>query len=137
MMQPNHVKPLRFWLILIALVFTGSFLTTTAIFHVLNIDIIIHMFIYGILSFLPMIIFRKRKTAFLLSLAVAPLSFFFELLHGYESGWGFEWLDAFANNIGIIIGITVGLLVRLKKHFENESAEINALQENPITHHKL
>jgi hypothetical protein len=138
MMQPNHViSPFRFWLILIALVLTGSFLTTTAIFHVLNIDIIIHMFIYSVLSFLPMIIFRKRKTALLLSLAVAPLSFFFELLHGYESGWGFEWLDAFANNIGIMIGITVGLLVRLKKHFENESAEINALQENSITHHKL
>jgi hypothetical protein len=126
-MQPYQAKLLRFWLILIAIVVTSSFLTVTAIFHVLNIDIILHILIYCILSFIPMIVFRKRKTAFLLSLAIAPLSFLFESMHSIASGWGFEYFDAFANNIGIIIGITVGLLVRLKKHYENESEIKNAL----------
>ncbi len=126
-MKPYHSRLLSFWLLLLAILFLASFLTATAIFHVLNIDVIFHILLYSTLSFLPMLIFRKRKTAFLLSLAVAPLSFFFEFLHGQESGWGFEWFDAFANNIGIMAGITVGLFVRLKKHFENESANINPL----------
>ena len=135
-MKPYHAKLLSFWFLLIAMLFTASFLTVTAIFHELNIDIIFHILVYSILSFLPMLIFRKRKTAFLLSLAVAPLSFLFESMHSIISGWGFEFLDALANNIGIIAGITVGLFVRLKKHFENESTNINGLLENPITHRK-
>jgi hypothetical protein len=94
----------------------------TAIFHVLKIDLILHILIYSILSFVPMIVFRKRKTAFLLSLAIAPLSFLFESIHGITNGWGFEYLDAFANNVGVIAGMTAGLLVRLKKHYENESS---------------
>ena len=69
-----------------------------------------------------MVLFRKRKTAILLSLAVAPLSFLFELMHGIVSEWGFEYLDALANNIGIIAGITAGIFVRLKQHYKNESA---------------
>ena len=78
-MKPYHAKLLSFWFLLIAMLFTASFLTVTAIFHELNIDIIFHILVYSILSFLPMLIFRKRKTAFLLSLAVAPLSFFLNL----------------------------------------------------------
>ncbi len=120
-MQPYQAKLLRFWIIIIAMVFAGSFLTMTAIFHVLKIDLILHILIYGILSFLPLLIFRKRKTAFLISLAIAPLSFLFESMHSIISGWPFEYLDAFANNVGVIAGMTAGLLVRLKKHYENES----------------
>lgn len=135
-MKPYNTKLLSFWFLLVALLFMGSFLTVTAIFHELNLDLILHLLIYSILSFLPMLIFRKRKTAFLLSLAVAPLSFLFESLHSIMSGWGFEFIDALANNIGIIAGITAGLFVRLKKHFENESSDINALQETPITPRK-
>jgi hypothetical protein len=121
-MKPNHEKLFSVWLILIAILFTSSFLTVTAIFHVLKIDIVFHILAYSILAYIPMVLFRKRKTAILLSLAVAPLSFLFELMHGIVSEWGFEYLDTLANNIGIIAGITAGIFVRLKQHYKNESA---------------
>jgi hypothetical protein len=121
-MKPYQEKLLSVWLILIAILFASSFLTMTAIFHVLNIDIVFHILIYSILAYIPMLAFRQRKTAILLSLAVAPLSFLFELIHSMAGEWGFEYLDALANNIGIIAGITAGVFVRLKKHYKNESA---------------
>ena len=119
-MKLYQEKLLSFWLILIAILFASSFLTMTAVFHVLNIDIILHILVYSILAYTPMIAFRKRKTAILLSLAVAPLSFLFEFIHSIASGWGFEYLDALANNIGIIAGMTAGIFVRLKKHYKKE-----------------
>lgn len=121
-MKPYQEKLLSFWLILIAILFASSFLTMTAVFHVLNIDIVLHVIIYSILAYTPMIVFRKRKTAVLLSLAVAPLSFLFELIHSIAGGWGFEYLDALANNIGIIAGMTAGIFVRLKNHYKKEDA---------------
>lgn len=121
-MKPYHEKLLSVWLIIIAILFVSSFLTVTAIFHVLKIDIVFHFFIYSILAYIPMIAFRKRKTAILLSLAVAPLSFFFESMHSFISGWSFEYLDALVNNIGIIAGMTAGIFVRLKNHYKKESA---------------
>ncbi len=121
-MKPYHEKLLSVWLILIAILFVSSFLTLTGIFHVLKIDIVFHILVYSILAYIPMIAFRKRKTAILLSLAIAPLSFFFESMHSIISGWGFEYLDAFVNNIGIMTGMTAGIFVRLKNHYKKESA---------------
>jgi VanZ family protein len=121
-MKPYHEKLFNVWLILIAILFASSLLTMTAIFHVLYIDILFHMIIYSILAYIPMIAFCKRKTAILLSLAVAPLSFLFELIHSTVSGWSFEYSDALANNIGIMAGMTAGIFVRLKNHYKKEAA---------------
>jgi hypothetical protein len=83
-----------------------------------GIDIILHISIYSILSFIPILLFRKRKIAFMATIAIAPISFLFEILHGTISGYGFENLDAFYNNIGIVIGIIAASTIRLKRHYE-------------------
>jgi len=87
-------------------------------------DILFHISIYTILAFVPILLFRKRIIAFMVTIAIAPISFLFEMLHGMITGAGFENLnqDAFCNNIGIMIGIIVAALIRIKMHYGNESS---------------
>ncbi|MBZ4218573.1 MAG: hypothetical protein LAC69_00065 [Chlorobium sp.] len=58
----------------------------------------------------------------MVTIAIAPISFLFEILHGMATGYGFENLDAFFNNVGIIIGIIFAALIRIKTHYGNESS---------------
>ncbi|WP_211340404.1 hypothetical protein [Prosthecochloris vibrioformis] len=53
-------------------------------------------------------------------MAIAPLGFFFEFIHGSVSGYGFKMLDAFFNNLGIVLGIAMALIIRIKQHYERE-----------------
>ncbi|MEI8185376.1 MAG: hypothetical protein WCG19_01655 [Chlorobiaceae bacterium] len=84
-------------------------------------DFIFHVSIYSVLSFIPILLFRKRLIAFMVTIAIAPISFLFEMLHGMISGVDFQNLGAFYNNVGILIGIIAAAILRLKKHYENES----------------
>lgn len=107
------------------LVFTGlvaaSLSKSTASAHGGLFELFFHVLIYSVLSFIPILLFRKRIIAFMVTIAIAPISFLFEILHGSVSGYGFENLDAFYNNVGIIIGIIAAAIIRLKKHYESES----------------
>ena len=52
------------------------------------------------------------------TIAIAPISFLFEITHGMISGFGFQNFDALYNNVGIIIGIIAAAIIRLKIHYE-------------------
>ncbi len=109
------------WIIVFTFLVTASLSKETGGFQLFGIDIIFHLIIYAVLSFIPIISIRKRLDAFMVTIAIAPLGILFEIIHGMITGYGFETLDAFYNNIGIMIGVLAATALRLKRHYENES----------------
>jgi len=117
-------KLLIIWIIVFIGLVAASFSRSTASAAGNVFDILFHISIYSILAFVPLLLFRKRIIAFMATLAIAPISFLFEILHGMITGDGFENLnlDAFYNNVGIIIGVIAAAIIRVKIHYGNESS---------------
>ncbi len=117
-------KLITIWFIVFIGLVAASFSKTTASSAGNVFDILFHISIYTILSFIPILLFRKRIIAFMATIAIAPISFLFEILHGMITGDGFENLnlDAFYNNIGIIIGVITAAIIRIKMHYGNETS---------------
>ena len=116
---------LNYWVLLLALVFIGSFMPLSTIIHqLLLIDTIAHLILYSILSFIPMILLRHRKTALLLSLSMTPIGYLLESFHIIITGDSFSAINVLANNAGVFTGITTGFIVRLKRHYSQADEKI-------------
>ncbi len=132
--KDNLLKPewntnrslLIYWILGLVLIFIGSFIPLSGFVHnIFLIDTLLHMILYSMLSFIPMILFKSRKNAFLLSLAITPIGYLLETLHILVTEESFSALNVLANNAGVIAGIATGLVVRLKCHYTHEKQEIN------------
>lgn len=111
------------WIIVFIGLVASSFSRSTASSAGDLFDILIHISIYSILAFIPILLFRKRIIAFMATIAIAPISIAFEFLHGIIAGDEFKNLDYAAyNNIGIIVGIIAAAIIRIKMHYGNESS---------------
>ncbi|WP_449258688.1 hypothetical protein [Chlorobium limicola] len=88
----------------------------------LIIDPLIHIALYTMLSFVPMVLLENRKAAFLVSTAMMPLGYLLETLHVMTSGSSFNALNALFNNIGVLVGIAGGIIVRLLHHYREQHA---------------
>jgi hypothetical protein len=109
---------LNYWTIFLVLLTAGSFVPFSDIIHNLfMIDTIFHLLICAALSLISMILFKSRKTAFLLSFAVTPYGYLLEMVHASVYGESFNALNAMANNAGVLTGITAGFVLRLKNHY--------------------
>ncbi len=109
---------LGYWVVVLLLLFIGSFLPFSGLLHTFfMIDTVAHLGLYTMLSFIPMILFRSRKTAFLLSVSMTPIGYLFETLHMMVTAENFSVLNVLANNIGVLMGIGAGFIVRLKLHY--------------------
>ena len=108
------------WLATILLLVTASLSPGSKAAHAFSFDILFHIGAYALLSAIPIIVFRKRLYASITAIAIAPLAFLFETIHGSITGYGFEMLDALYNNIGILIGFICGIFIRLRQHFDNK-----------------
>ena len=117
-------KLIIIWIIVFIGLVAASFSRSTASSAGSVFNILFHISIYSILAFVPILLFRKRIIAFMVTISIAPIGFLFEILHGTITGDGFENLnlDAFYNNIGITIGIIVAAIIRIKLHYGNESS---------------
>ena len=112
---------LIYWILLLVLLFIGSFMPlSTIVHHFFMIDTLLHLILYSVLSFIPMILFKSRKNAFLLSLAMTPIGYLFETMHTFVTEENFSAINVLANNIGVLAGIATGFIVRLKCHFSHE-----------------
>ena len=81
----------------------------------IELDLILHFALYALLSGLAMIILNNHKTAVLMVvIAMLTLGFLLELAQLYIKGRTFDLNDLMANSIGVIIGVLVGLLLRLR-----------------------
>jgi hypothetical protein len=118
MSTQNKLKAI--WLAAFLLLLAASLSNGIESERAFGIDIVFHIGIYAILSVVPLLILRKRFTAFIVAIAIAPLGFLFETMHGSISGYGFKMSDAFYNNVGISIGLVAGVIIRLKHHFANQ-----------------
>lgn len=85
------------------------------------IDTLIHLALFAILAFIPMIFFRCRKTTFLLAISMAPLGYLLENLHVMVTGSSFNTINALANNAGVLAGIAAGFILRLKSHYQRKT----------------
>ncbi len=121
---------LSYWIMVLFLLFIGSFMPLSAIIHnFLLIDTLTHLILYSILSFIPMILFKSRKNAFLLSLAMTPIGYLLETLHILVTEENFSAINVLANNAGVLAGIATGLIVRIKNHYSRDQ-QIHIAQES-------
>lgn len=127
--KDNLLKPewntnrslLIYWLLVLLFLFIGSFIPLTAIIHnFFLLDTMLHMILYSVLSFIPIILFKSRKNAFLLSLAMTPIGYLLETLHILVTEESFSAINVLANNAGVLAGIATGFIVRLKSHYSHE-----------------
>lgn len=115
---------LGYWGLAIFLLLIGTFVPFTDIIHNLFfLDTLVHLVLYSMLSFIPLVLFRSRKTAFLFSIAMTPIGYLLELLHMMVMGSDFSVINALANNVGVIAGIAAGFIVRLKSHYERDQTK--------------
>ena len=126
--KDNLLKPewntnrslLIYWMLGLVLLFIGCFLPLSEIVHnIFFIDTLLHLILYSMLSFIPMILFNSRKTAFLLSLGMTPVGYLLETLHISVTEENFSAINVLANNAGVIAGIATGFIVRLKCHYSH------------------
>jgi hypothetical protein len=117
----NYLSLLGYWMLSLFMVFAGSFMPFSSVVHTfLLIDSIVHLILYSILAFIPMILLQNRKTALLLSLAMTPVGYLLEWLHIVVTADSFSAINVFANNTGVFAGMITGFIVRLKNHYSQE-----------------
>ncbi len=112
---------LSYWMLVLFMLFIGSFIPLPAIIHhYFLLDTLAHLILYTMLSFIPMILFQCRKTAFLLAIAMTSIGYVLETFHIMVTDESFSAINVLANNIGVLAGIAVGFIVRLKNHYSQE-----------------
>lgn len=113
-----------YWALSLLFLSAGSLMPfTPAGPGILFIDPVIHIALYAILSFVPVVLLDSRKAAFLVSTAIMPLGYLLETLHMIVSDSGFNAINALFNNIGVLSGMATGFIMRLKHHYKEESGE--------------
>ncbi len=78
----------------------------------------LHFISYFLLTIIPLIRIQTREIAFLLSGFMPVLGFGLEYIQKNISGREFSPEDMIANNIGAVLGICIGILLRLNKRFK-------------------
>lgn len=110
-----------YWIAALVIAMAGVFVPRPGYRHgFFMIDTLVHLALFTVLAFVPMISFRCRKTTFLLAISMAPLGYLLENLHVMVTGDSFDAINALANNIGVLAGIGAGFVMRLKSHYQRE-----------------
>ncbi len=110
---------MQYWVLGLVLLAVGSLMP----FELYGIDTVVHFIMYAVLSFIPISLFSRRRTAFLVAIAMSPLGYLLEVLNMIVTFGSFNAYNALANNLGILAGIATGFIVRLKLHYEPQRDE--------------
>lgn len=86
-------------------------------------DKILHAFFFLLLASLPLYGVPERKTALLLALSVAPYGYLLEFAQKMVPGREFNAHDLIANNLGALVGLCVGCIVRIKTRYFASAGE--------------
>ena len=73
-----------------------------------------HCLAYLVLAVIPMAALRRRGTALAAALSMIPLGILLEVLQIQIPGRAFEWKDAGSNSLGVMLGLVLGLPLRLR-----------------------
>ncbi len=82
-----------------------------------GIDKLLHAFSFSLLAALPLYGVPDRKTAVLLALSVAPYGYLLEFMQRLVPGRDFSAHDLIANNLGALLGLLIGCIVRIKTKY--------------------
>ncbi len=114
-------KLIGYWLTSFLLLLGGSLLPYgTIIPGFFGIDTLVHIVLYTILSFTPMVLLKNRQAAFLGAIVITPVGYALETLSMLITGEAFNAFNAIANNAGVLTGMAAGFIVRLKNHYHHE-----------------
>jgi hypothetical protein len=113
-----------YWIGALALALAGAFVPRPEFrYGFLMIDTVIHLVIFAVLAFIPMICFKNRKTTFLLAISMAPFGYLLETLHVMVTAENFNAINALVNNAGVLAGIAAGFVLRLKLHYARRTPD--------------
>ena len=82
-----------------------------------GVDKLLHAFSFVLLAALPLYGVPDRKTAVLLALSVAPYGYLLEFMQRLVPGRDFSAHDLIANNLGALLGLLIGCIVRIKTKY--------------------
>jgi len=109
------------WLGILAMVVAGSLIPYAGPPDAgVGLDKALHCILYALLAGLAMGLFQNRKTALFLAVAMAPTGLLLEIAQAHVAGHAFSSGDLLANNVGVITGLGVGILWRLKRHYARQ-----------------
>jgi hypothetical protein len=122
MPESGSLHKLRsWWIVVFIIAVIGSIIPTPEFrYGFFMIDTLVHLTLFTILAFIPMIFFKCRKTTFLLAISMAPIGYLLENLHVMVTGDSFNAVNALANNAGVLAGIGAGFVMRLKSHYRRK-----------------
>jgi hypothetical protein len=115
----------RYWITSLVVLVSASFLPSIQFPGSIVVEALFHFILCSVLAFVPMVLLDKRKTAFLLSIAITSLGYLLEINHASITGALFCAIDALANNLGVLAGIGAGFIIRLNNHFDQKKARMS------------
>lgn len=106
------------WFVLLAVVTVGSLIPQMSPpGQEFGTDKLLHAFFFLLLAALPLYGIPDRKTAILLALSVAPYGYLLEFMQRSVPGREFSAHDLIANNLGALLGLFIGCIVRIKSKY--------------------
>lgn len=106
------------WFAILAVVTVGSLLPKMSPpGEQFGVDKLLHAFFFLLLAALPLYGIPDRKTALLLALSVAPYGYLLEFMQRLVPGREFSAQDLIANNLGALVGLCIGCIVRIKTKY--------------------
>jgi len=103
------------WLVGVAMLITGLLIPGASLTKPdvgFGIDKVFRLFAFALLSFYPVAYFFSIKRGLIMASFMAPLGFFLEVVQKYIPGRDFSPTDMIANNIGVILGIVLAVIIR-------------------------
>jgi VanZ family protein len=112
------------WLAILGVVTIGSLLPKMSPpGESIGLDKMLHAFAFVLLAAIPLYSIPDRKAAILIALSVAPYGYLLEFLQKSIPGREFSPEDLIANNMGALLGLAIGALVRVKTKYFSDSGE--------------
>lgn len=75
---------------------------------------------FFVLAFFPVLTFPRLRNGIYAALSMALLGIVLEYLQQSVPGRHFSTQDMIANNVGVVLGFVVGLIVRMKKEMKQQ-----------------
>jgi VanZ family protein len=112
------------WLCILGVVTIGSLLPKMSPpGEGFGLDKILHASAFVLLAAIPLYAIPDRKAALLIALSVTPYGYLLEFLQKSVPGREFSPEDLIANNMGALLGLAIGALLRIKSKYFSDSGE--------------
>jgi VanZ family protein len=106
------------WLAILVVITVGSLLPRMSPpGQQFGMDKLLHATSFVLLATLPLYGIPDRKAAILLALSVAPYGYLLEFMQRMVPGREFSAQDLIANNLGALVGLFIGSIVRIRTRY--------------------